>query len=247
MQLSKEELESFNRDGFLLIRNFMSLKEAAQLLDKAKELIKISAEPTETEEHYHNLDESKSITLRRLRQVYDRNPLFASWMTSKKIQPILKQVLNDTPILTLAHHNSIMTKMPSKISNTCWHQDSRYWDFKNDNLLSVWLAMGEERMENGLLEFIPGSHLLELERERFDTKVCFSNTLEKNQDIISKRVHYDLNPGDIVLFHCKTLHHAHANQTKEPKISFVYTVRGEKNLPLEDTRSSRHREIALVE
>ncbi len=244
--ISNEEIESFNRDGFLLIRNFISSKEARQLLDKAKELVEISAEPIETEEHYHNLDENKSITLRRLRQVYDRDPLFASWMTSKKIRTILKQLLNDTPILTLAHHNSIMTKMPSKISNTCWHQDSRYWDFENDNLLSVWLAMDEERMENGLLEFIPGSHLLKLEPEQFDEKVCFSNTLKKNQDIISKRVHYNLNPGDIVLFHCKTLHHAHANQTQEAKISFVYTVRGKNNLPLTDTRSSRHREISLV-
>jgi phytanoyl-CoA hydroxylase len=246
MRLSKDELESFNRDGFLLIRNFISSKEAKQLLDKAKELIKTSLEPIETEEHYHNLDESKSITLRRLRQVYDRDSLFASWMTSEKIQPILKQVLNDNPILTLAHHNSIMTKMPSKISNTCWHQDSRYWHFENDNLLSVWLAMGEERMENGLLEFIPGSHLLKLSRERFDEKVCFSNTLEENQAIISKRIHNDLNPGDIVLFHCKTLHHAHANQTQKPKISFVYTVRGEKNLAIKNTRSSQHKEIILV-
>ena len=75
-----------------------------------------------------------------------------------EIRPILTALLHDTPVLTLAHHNSIMTKMPSEISNTCWHQDRRYWDFQNDDLLSIWLALGEERLENGLLEFIPGSH-----------------------------------------------------------------------------------------
>ena len=35
-------------------------------------------------------------------------------MTNEKIRPILKQILNDTPVLTLAHHNSIMTKLPMK-------------------------------------------------------------------------------------------------------------------------------------
>lgn len=246
MYLTDQQIKTFNNDGFLLIRNFITPQEAQAILLKAKTLVSEAQEPLESEEHYHDLDEVKNFTLRRLRQVYNRDPLIASWMTSQQIRPILKQLLGENAVLTLAHHNSIMTKMPSKISNTCWHQDRRYWDFENDNLLSVWLAMGEERIQNGLLEFIPGSHLEHLDADQFDAKVCFDDSLDKNQALISKRVHVDLNPGDIVLFHCKTLHSAHANQTKEPKISLVYTVRGESNLPLANTRSSRHPEIPLI-
>ncbi|MEA1920435.1 MAG: phytanoyl-CoA dioxygenase family protein [Campylobacterota bacterium] len=246
MYLTDQQLKTFNEDGFLLIRNFITPQEAHTMLLKAKALVLEARAPIESEEHYHDLDESRGFTLRRLRQVYDRDPLISSWMTSEEIRPILKQILGENAVLTLAHHNSIMTKMPSEISNTCWHQDRRYWDFENDKLLSVWLAMGEERMENGLLEFIAGSHLEDLDPDQFDAKVCFKNDLEKNQELISKRVHVDLNPGDVVLFHCKTLHSAHANQTKEPKISLVYTVRGESNLPLSNTRSSRHPEIPLI-
>ncbi len=69
--------------------------------------------------------------------------------------------------------------------------------------------------------------------------------MEENQKFISKKVHFDLNRGDVVLFHCKTLHFASKNYTDKPKISFVYTVRGESNLPIQDTRSTQHEEIIL--
>ena len=60
----------------------------------------------------------ENITVRRLRQVYDREEVFRTWMTYDKIRPILKQILNDTPVLTLAHHNSIMTKLPHESTRT---------------------------------------------------------------------------------------------------------------------------------
>ncbi len=244
MTLDEEQLERFDRDGFILLREFASSQKVVKIRDKAKLLMKNPAEPIETEESYHNYDTS-AITLRRLRQVYDRDLVFSSWMKSKKIFPILKQVLRDNPVLTLAHHNSIMTKMPSEISSTCWHQDRRYWHFENDNLVSVWLALGKERISNGVLAFIPGSHKMKFTRNQFDEKQCFRTDLEQNRDILAKKIHYDLNPGDVVIFHCKTLHSACNNKTDKPKISFVYTVKGEKNSAILNTRSSNFPELIL--
>jgi len=247
MILDDEQIATYHRDGFLVLPGFLPKDDTREILKAIKALVDKAEAPIESEEVYHDIEENEVITLRRLRQVYDRDPLVASWMTSNEMFPILKQLLGENPVLTLAHHNSIMTKMPSEISYTCWHQDRRYWDFENDNLLSVWLALEEERLENGLLEFIPGSHLETLTKDQFDHKVCFRDDLEQNQPLISKRVHVDLNPGDVVLFHCKTLHSADANRTKIPKISLVYTVKGESNRPLPGTRSSQYPEIDLVE
>jgi phytanoyl-CoA hydroxylase len=247
MTLDNQQMAAYHRDGFLVLPGFLSVGDTKLILEAIQALVAKAEAPIESEEVYHDIQEKEVITLRRLRQVYDRDPLIASWMTSKEIRPILRQLLGETPVLTLAHHNSIMTKMPSEISYTCWHQDRRYWDFENDNLLSIWLALGEERLENGLLEFIPGSHLETFSKDQFDHKVCFRDDIEKNQALISKRVHVDLNPGDVVLFHCKTLHAADANRTKTPKVSLVYTVKGESNRPIQGTRSSRYPEIALVE
>ncbi len=190
-----------------------------------------------------SLDENK-ITVRRLRQVYDREEIFKEWMTNKEIRPILKQVLNDTPILTLAHHNSIMTKLPHESTRTFWHQDRRYWNFQNDNLVSVWLSLGDEYLENGLLEFIPKSHKMNFSSNRFDDISNFLDENQENQELIKTKVSQNLKKGDIVLFHCKTLHHANKNQTDSAKISFVYTVRASNNKPIKNTRSD-FKEIIL--
>ena len=146
--------------------------------------------------------------------------LFRSvWMTNEKIRPILIQLLNDTPVLTLAHHNSIMTKLPHDSTRTFWHQDRRYWNFENDNLVSVWLALGDEYLD------------------RFDSESNFLDENSENIELIHQRTSNNLQKGDVVLFHCKTLHHASKNHSDKAKISFVYTVRAKSNNPIKGTRS----------
>lgn len=243
MQLSEEQLKKFDEDGFLVIKSFAPSDFCDEILQKAKEHLQRKQAPIESEQEYMNLDD-ETITVRRLRQVYDREEVFRKWMTYDKIRPILKQVLKDTPVLTLAHHNSIMTKLPKESTRTYWHQDRRYWHFENNDLVSVWLALGDEYLDNGLLEFIPGSHKMNFSKERFDDVSNFLDENPENIELIHKKTHTNLQKGDIVLFHCKTLHHASKNNTDKPKISFVYTVRAQNNKPLDNTRSD-YKEVIL--
>ena len=243
MKLTQKQLQQFHKDGFLLLPGFAPKPLCEEILQAAKEEMAEKRAPIESEEEYLGVPQGATVTLRRLRQVYHRHPVFRQWMHFDPMRPVLEQVLGEKPVLTLAHHNSIMTKMPAKSTETCWHQDIRYWRYENSNLVSVWLALGEERMENGVLEFIPGSHRLTLHPDQFDAKTCFMKDAPQNREILKDRVHFDLNPGDVVLFHALTLHHAYENQTKEPKISFVYTVKGENNQPLPETRSAKGEEI----
>jgi len=99
MKLSKEQLSQFNLNGFLILRNFADTNICDNILQKAKEHLKRKEAPIESEQEYMNVDEEK-ITVRRLRQVYDREQIFRDWMTNKEIRPVLKQILNDTPVLT---------------------------------------------------------------------------------------------------------------------------------------------------
>ncbi|TLP38251.1 phytanoyl-CoA dioxygenase family protein [Arcobacter arenosus] len=243
MQLTQKQLNDFQKNGFLVLKNFASHELCDEITKKAKEHLEKKIAPIESEQEYLNFNDNK-ITIRRLRQVYDREDIFKEWMTYKKIRPILKQLLNDDVVLTLAHHNSIMTKLPKESTRTYWHQDRRYWSFENDNLVSVWLSLGDEFLDNGLLEFIPGSHKMNFDSNRFDENSNFLDENNENIKLIKNKVSTPLKKGDVVLFHCKTLHHANKNNTENAKISFVYTVRGKKNKPLLNTRSD-FKEIEL--
>lgn len=236
MKLDENQLKEFHENGFLVLKNFADLQTCDEILQKAKIHLENKIAPIETEQEYMQNDIDK-ITVRRLRQVYDREEIFRKWMTNEKIRPILKQILNDNLVLTLAHHNSIMTKLPHESTRTFWHQDRRYWNFENNDLVSVWLSLGDEYLDNGLLEFIPKSHKIAFDKEQFDEVDNFLDSHPKNIELIKTKIHTNLQKGDVVLFHCKTLHHASKNTTNIPKISFVYTVRAASNKPINNTRS----------
>jgi len=243
MKLIKQQVDEFHTNGFLLLKGFVDTDTCDEIRKLSAKHLYEMIEPIESEEEYQQR-QSGTKTTRRLRQVYNREPLFKEWMTNKDMRPILEQLLGEQPILLLAHHNSIMTKLPHVSSITTWHQDIRYWHFENDNLLSVWLSLGDEYLENGLLEFIPGTHKMHFLPEQFDENSGFRDDLPENQKIIAKRVHFELKKGDVVLFHAKTLHYANKNISEEPKISFVYSLRGISNKPITGTRSDA-KEIVL--
>ena len=246
MQLSKEQIDSFNENGFLLIRDFYDKEKCDAIKEIAKVHLKYEVKPIETEYEYIGIekDEYKK-SIRRLRGVYDRDILFKEWMQYPEIKPILEQLLGERAVLITAHHNSIMTKMPKTSTQTCWHRDSRYWSYNKDNLLSVWLALDTENDKNGVLEFIPKSHKMKFKEEQFDDKSFFRSDLQENKKIIATKVSFELNKGDIILFHSELLHRANANSSNKPKISFVYTVKGESVEAIKGSRSAKFKEIPL--
>ncbi|PHS34538.1 MAG: phytanoyl-CoA dioxygenase [Sulfurovum sp.] len=259
MKLTDAQLERFNTDGLLILPQFADAKLCEMITDIALVHLKHKIPPIETESEYvgKNKEDRKCIsdakseqedthlTVRRLRQVYHRDIVFKQWMENEKIRPVLKQLLGEDPTITIAHHNSIMTKIPHTSTVTSWHQDFRYWNFENDNLVSIWLALDAEDDANGVLEFIPGSHKMTFEASQFDEKEYFSDELEVNQNIITTKVSFSMRKGDVLLFHCKLLHRANKNSTDTPKISFVYTVKGHSNKTIGNTRSSKYDEIVL--
>ncbi len=259
MTLTQQQLEEFDTNGFLVLRNFLEKEACQAILDVTLVHLKHKVEPLESESDYgekseeyrtnatdySSIEEKSVLTVRRLRQVYERDILFKNWMENEKVRPILKQLLNDEVVLTTAHHNSIMTKMPYVSKETSWHQDRRYWSYSDDNLVSVWLALGEENSQNGVLEFIPASHKMNFLKEQFGEKEYFSLKNEKNLSLMETKKSSTLQAGDVVLFHCKLLHRANKNSTSKPKISFVYTVKGKSTKVLKGSRSAEYPEILL--
>lgn len=111
--------------------------------------------------------------------------------------------------------------------------------------MSVWLALDEENGENGVLEFIPKSHKMKFLEEQFGEKDYFEIENPLNMSLLETKQSSTLQRGDVVLFHCKLLHRANANSTSEPKISFVYTVKGKRTEVLKGSRSAEYPEILL--
>ena len=246
------EVDQFQREGFVVAKTLVAEADLARmrLITERGVREKIAPIEYEAELHYPGAPESlQSVggrTIRRLKQAHSRDFLFTEWMLRPEILGRLRQLLGPNIVCPLAHHNCIMTKQPQFSSETGWHQDIRYWSFQRPELVNAWIALGHEQPENGCLQVIPGSHTMSLDRSRFDDDLFFRADLAENQPLIATKQFVELAPGDVLFFHCKTLHAASRNATPETKYSAVFTFRAADNPPLPDTRSSALPELLLT-
>lgn len=251
-RLTDGELESFARDGFLILRSLASSAHVANMRRMALAHLENAVEPIEYEADVAypgapaDREAAGGMTARRLLQAYDRDPVFRDWALNEHTANVVAQLLDDgLPQLTRCHHNCVMTKQPAFSSATAWHQDLRYWSFAKPELVNVWLALGEETPANGCMRLIPGSHRMNIASNRLDQARFLREDLPENRALIDHAVFAELAPGDVLFFHAGVFHAAGRNETDERKLSAVFTYHGADNHALPDTRSARLAPIAV--
>ncbi len=193
---------------------------------------------------YPGAPESKSdeggLTVRRLLSACSRDASYRQWATSAEVFEQLSSLFGRSDIeVSQNHHNCVMTKHPGHSSATLWHQDIRYWSFDAPELISVWLALGDETERNGALQVIPGSHLLDLDRGRFDSSLFLRPELPENRTLLEQAQAVTLEQGDVLFFHCRLFHAAGMNLTQRTKFSPVFTYHLSDNRPIPNTRSAQ--------
>jgi phytanoyl-CoA hydroxylase len=250
MAFSSAEVEQFHRDGYVVVRALAPEASRERMLAVSKAHLASRTPPVEYEAdvRYPGAPESHDApggqTVRRLLQACARDPAFLEWATSPLLQERLAALLEGQVELSQAHHNCVMTKDPRYGSLTQWHRDIRYWAFERPELVSVWLALGQERYDNGCLLVLPGSHEMQFEPAQLDD-AQFLRDVDSNRPLLARQAAVELDPGDVLFFHCRLFHAAGTNKTRETKFSVVHTYHAADNRPLSGTRSAAFPDVPL--
>ncbi|MFP6807625.1 MAG: phytanoyl-CoA dioxygenase family protein [Pseudomonadales bacterium] len=252
IDLNDIELAAFQRDGFLIRKGMTDESVCNDLQAIAQRHVAQQLAPIEYEVDVQypgspaGLNAEGADTSRRLLQAYSRHETFREWASSRAVRSVLAQLFgSDSIMLSQCHHNCIMTKRAGYSSATLWHQDNRYWSFDEENLISVWLALGDEVPANGCLKVIPGSHVEDYAPGRFDASLFFRTDLDENKALIARSINVSLDKGDVLFFHSRLIHAAGRNQMDKTKYSLVYTYHQYTNHPIRGTRSARYPSVEL--
>lgn len=249
--LSHQQIQEFQTRGFLVLPGLATPDFCEQVIYFAEQQLTDDVQPIEYEAdtRYPGAPASREAegghTARRLLQAYARDPLLATWATGPALAQPLLQLLGDGALMSQAHHNCIMTKQPQYSTATGWHRDSRYWHFARAELISAWLALRNETVENGCLLVIPGSHQLHIDASQLDAIQFLRPDLPQNQTLLAQAQPVILQQGDVLLFHSNLFHAAGKNQTTAGKFSMVFTYRDATNTPEAGSRSASLPEIPL--
>jgi len=249
--LDTNQLEAFHRDGYLVLPEVLT---GAQC-DAVSAFVRSSLDPLVGPVEYEaqvgypgspeNIHSEGGQTPRRLLHAYARSEVLRDLALHPQVAAALRDLLAGPGLMSQSHHNCVMTKCPGYSSKTLWHQDIRYWSFDRPELISAWFALGKERFANGALQVIAGTHRMEFDRGRLDAELFMRPELEENAALIERARTVELEPGDVLLFHCRLFHAAGRNTTDAVKMTPVFTYHRHDNHPIPGTRSAAYPGIAL--
>ena len=250
--LTKAQIQQFKIDGYLRLPRVISSNEISLLLDKTSEHLAKRLKPFELEAMVNYPGAPKSLnaaggeTIRRLLNAYQRDALYAGIAENLTVTTAIQQLLKSKKVyLNPNHHNCIMTKQAQYSSKTLWHRDTRYWNFTDKYLINSWLAIGDEKMQNGAMSILPGSHRWEVENDALDDKQFLKTEHPFNQQRLATARLLELDAGDMLLFSAHCFHAAGSNQTKKSKFSLVFTYHDENTQAIKNSRSAAAPAIEL--
>ena len=102
--------------------------------------------------------QADSVRLRG-RETYIKPHLVSAWLDEVVRRPAIVDVVEQIsgPDIVL-WESDWSVKRAGTNDYVPWHQDSPYWNLSSDEVVSVWVAVGEVSVENGAMEVVPGSH-----------------------------------------------------------------------------------------
>ncbi len=119
---------------------------------------------------------------------------------------------------------------PARIgAATPWHQDEahRYDPGVDYEQISIWMPLQPATLENGCMQYIPGSHrgpVLEHHSLNDDPRISALECCATFD--ATKAVACPLPAGGAAIHHCRTLHCASANVTGQPRRAYILAFRG---------------------
>jgi phytanoyl-CoA hydroxylase len=159
--LSRQQIEDFNRDGYLDGGNVLDHDEIGELRDELARVIGESREPATA------TSSRKPVAVRNLGT--DPDPIVHVvniWQGSEAFErliynPIIVKTISQlcpSPDLIM-YHDQVVYKPPQHGGVVGWHQDAPYWTVVQPTTpVSAWVALDDVDDDNGAMWMVPGSH-----------------------------------------------------------------------------------------
>jgi ectoine hydroxylase-related dioxygenase (phytanoyl-CoA dioxygenase family) len=219
-------VEVFRRDGFVRVPFFFSQEEIAALRSSIQRYIETRLAGLPAGDYVLEADGK---TVRNLWRMHEHDPAFLEWTAQQKLIDLAGPLVQGKPILM-----GVETfNKPAKVgSGVPYHQDNAYFCLAPPDALTVWIALDPARISNGAVYYLPGSH-------RFGTFVHEKSGVQGNsmglvelpKEVGSDEVCAELEPGDILLHHCQTIHRSEPNLSEDSRLACLMVFKGEHTAP----------------
>ncbi|MCY1285151.1 Phytanoyl-CoA dioxygenase (PhyH) [compost metagenome] len=211
--LSAEEIQRYRDDGVVMIKgaidpNWMALIENG--LEAARANASLVGKFMSRKVEGYQMDIFLWKRIDALRDLIYYGP-FARWA---------QQLMGAEEVRFF--YDQMFVKEPGTDAPTPWHQDLSFWPIRGEQICSFWIPCDPVNRENSGLLYVKGSHKWPQRFKAISPDYVAAIIDDDMDDIPDINAHperyelldWDMQPGDILMFHPLTLHGSYGNQSR---------------------------------
>jgi ectoine hydroxylase-related dioxygenase (phytanoyl-CoA dioxygenase family) len=207
--VSREQLDGYGRDGYLIVRGLFDAAEIAALRRRFDGIAK-GGEPIKGHWEPSPADAQSSDPLKRYPRVmhpHRFDELSKRILLDRRIYRVLRDLLGEEPIAT----QTMFYFKPPGARGQAFHQDNFYLQVKPGTCIAAWIAVDPAIRENGGLMVAPGTHRMEVQcPQAAEESKSFVNHLVPPPPGVTP-VAAELQPGDVLFFNGSLIHGSQPN------------------------------------
>ena len=239
-QISHADRQAYEDDGACVLRGVINTDWQARIADAIERDI---ARPGPFFHGYES-DDGVGRFHGNLR-IWQNDDCFHDFCHNSGLPELAQQFFQSQQVNLL--YDQLFVKEPGTTNPTRWHNDQPYWPVRGWHVLSFWMSLDPVTEDSGALKFVRGSHKWDrwFQPEKFG-KNKGVDEYEKNKDYEPMPdidaaiddydfVSWELEPGDLYVFHGLTVHGAGGN-LRQDRRRRGYTVRYTGDDAFYDTR-----------
>jgi phytanoyl-CoA hydroxylase len=215
---------AFDRDGYVVIRQFLDPNELSELRRELDRYIGRIAELPRTDVMFE--DRGRPDTLKQLAHMKQNDAFFAEFIVRPRWIGLSAVLLDDTAV---AKELEWFNKPPRASRETPAHQDGYYFMLTPAESTTMWLALDSVDEWNGCVRYVPGSQRRGLRPHARTDVLGFSQGItDYGEADYAAEVPIRAEPGDLLVHHALTVHRADANNSDRHRrsLGLIYYAAG---------------------
>ena len=232
--LSREQVQFWNDNGYLLVKGIITKEEAANYRKECHDLAQRLTAIRDINAIWGSAaalsEESAKTVIQHCHDPQFYSAAFSKLIMDDRFTAACSELM-DTPNVQL-HHVKMFIKPPERGAPFPMHQDWPYFPHRDDSMIAAIFHFDDSTEEKGCVRVVPGSH----KRGRIEHSVeggwhLKDYVQEESTTCIAE-------PGDALFFRYLTIHGSGINVSDEARTTTLVQVRNPADCPEIDTHNS---------